>query len=85
MDCRNVHDWFISVLAVDCQMRSNGARVVSWYGVDGRFCTFEYCDAPGQSSWESYPFEIPGSGSVVSVLDRYDGERSYYRVKGRKP
>ena len=71
-----------SVLSVECEFQPDGSRLISWFGVTGRYYTFEYCDSLTQP-WETYPFEMPGSDIPITLLDSYDGDSSFYRVKVR--
>ena len=73
-----------SVLAVECVLKSDGDRLVSWFGVAGRSYIFEYVDSLSVSSWETYPFEISGSDSVISFLDSAINPTRFYRVKVRQ-
>ena len=71
-----------SVLAISCTFLSNGQKRLSWFGVQGRAYTFQYSDSL-KADWQSYPFEVPGSGASISFLDSANLLNRFYRVKVR--
>ena len=71
-----------SVLSVTCTLLSNGQKELSWFGVQGRNYTFQYSDSL-KADWQSYPFEVPGSGDSISFLDSANRSNRFYRVKVR--
>ena len=74
-----------SILAVECIVQSNGERLVSWFGVQDRSYIFQYADALGTDTWQSYPFEVSGSDAPIAFLDSSTTPSRFYRVKVRKP
>ena len=71
-----------SVLSVACEFLANGQKRLSWFGVQGRAYTFQYSDSL-KADWQSYPFEVPGSGASISFLDSANLSNRFYRVKVR--
>ena len=71
-----------SVLSITCALLSNGQKRLSWFGVQGRAYTFQYSDSL-KTDWQSYPFEVPGSGASISFLDSANLSNRFYRVKVR--
>jgi hypothetical protein len=72
-----------SVLSVACTLLPNGQKKLSWFGVQGRAYTFQYCDSLHTDNWQSSPFEISGSGATVSFTDSQPASNRFYRVKVR--
>lgn len=72
------------VLAVTCQTLANGQKELSWFGISGRFYTFQYTDSLSSGSWQSHPFEITGNGTEISFTDTELASNRFYRVKVRK-
>jgi hypothetical protein len=73
-----------SVLTVTYQTLPNGQKKLSWFGVQGRAYTFQYADSLNPDSWQSYPFDISGSGTAISFTDTANAANRFYRVKVRK-
>ncbi len=69
---------------LECKLQPDGSRYLIWEGVSGRYYSFQYCDSLTES-WQSYPFEISGSDSFITLLDTCGGGSRFYRVKVRKP
>ena len=72
-----------SILEVNCEVLSSGKRELSWFGVIGRAYIFQYCDELTASDWQSYPFELSGSGATVSMIDSSLEFSRFYRVEVR--
>ena len=71
-----------SILSVTCTLLSNGQKKLSWFGVQGRAYTFQYSDSL-KADWQSYPFEISGSGTTISFTDSGSSSNRFYRAKVR--
>ncbi len=74
-----------SVLSVSTAVLSDGQRQLSWFGVAGRFYTFQYCDSLTDGNWSSSPFELTGSDAVLSLTDSEMTSNRFYRVLVRQP
>lgn len=72
-----------SVLSVACTLLPTGQKKLSWFGVQGRAYTFQYSDSLNSDNWQSYPFEIAGSGSAILLTDTETAPNRFYRVKVR--
>jgi hypothetical protein len=72
-----------SILSVSASLLADGRRQLSWFGVQGRFYTFQYCDSLVAGDWQSYPFELNGSDAVLSLTDPEPASHRFYRVKVR--
>ncbi len=72
-----------NVLSVACTLSPNGQKQLSWFGVQGRAYTFQYCDSLDTNNWQSYPSEIAGTGAPVSVTDTTIASNRFYRVTVR--
>lgn len=71
-----------SILSVACALLPNGQKKLSWFGVQGRTYTFQYCDSLS-ADWQSYPFEISGADSVIAFTDTETAINRFYRVRVR--
>ncbi|MFA6173345.1 MAG: hypothetical protein WC701_06625 [Kiritimatiellales bacterium] len=71
-----------STLSVACTLLPNGQKKLSWFGVQGRAYTFQYSDSL-KTDWQSNPFEIAGTGAVISFTDSGASSNRFYRVKVR--
>ena len=74
-----------SVLSVSSTLLPDGRRELSWFGVSGRFYTFQYCSSLIEADWQSYPFEMSGSNELVALVDSEAASNRFYRVKVRAP
>jgi len=72
-----------SILEVDCALLSDGRRQLSWFGVTGRSYTFQYTDSLNANDWQSYPLELNGSDTVLSLTDSESATNRFYRVRVR--
>lgn len=72
-----------SILEVDCALLPDGRRQLSWFGVTGRSYTFQYTDSLNANEWQSYPFELNGSDSILSLTDSESATNRFYQVKVR--
>lgn len=72
-----------SFLSVTCVHLPNNQKKVTWFGVVGRVYTLQYCTDLVGDDWDSNPFEILGSGSVISFMDAPSASNRFYRVKVR--
>jgi len=71
-----------SVLSVTCIFLPDGQKELSWFGVQGRTYTFQYCDSL-KADWQSHPSEITGAGATISFTDSANLSNRFYRVKVR--
>ncbi len=74
-----------SVLSVSSAVLSDGRRQLSWFGVSGRFYTFQYCDSLMEGNWISSQFEQEGGDTVLSLTDSEIRSNRFYRVLVRQP
>ncbi len=74
-----------SVLSVSTAVLSDGRRQLSWFGVSGRFYTFQYCDSLTVGNWISSPSEQTGADAVLSLTDSEITSNRFYRVLVRQP
>lgn len=72
-----------SIFWVSITLLPNGQKIISWFGVQGRNYTFQYCDSLNSDNWQSYPFEISGSDTTISFTDSSTTSNRFYRVKVR--
>jgi hypothetical protein len=72
-----------SVLSVVCTLLPDGRKKLSWLGVQGRSYTFQYTDSLAEGNWQSYPLEITGGDSTVSLTDTEPAPNRFYRVQVR--
>ncbi len=72
-----------SILEVDCALLSDGRRQLSWFGVTGRSYTFQYTDSLNANDWQSYPLELNGADTILSLTDSEIATNRFYRVRVR--
>lgn len=74
-----------SFLSVSATLLPDGRQELSWFGVAGRFYTFQHCASLPEGDWQSYPFEMSGADGVLSLIDSESATKRFYRVRVRAP
>lgn len=72
-----------SVLSIICTLLPEGNKQLSWFGIQGRTYTFQYCDSLETDNWQSHPSEVTGTGETISFTDSTNLSNRFYRVKVR--
>jgi hypothetical protein len=72
-----------SVLKVDCMLLPGARRKLSWFGVSGRLYTLQYSASLTAPDWKSYPVELTGSDSELSVIDTVSASTRFYCIRVR--